>query len=85
MNWCMACDFTSFLSSISMTLRRRVGDNAKLCMQKKIRLNRFPPPAGLEPGTTRSISKPIEQLGLREIERVRRGKEVGGLMSITKT
>ena len=54
-----------------MTLRRRMGDNAKLCMQKKkkIRLNRFPPPAGLEPGTTRSISKPIEQLGLREIER----------------
>ena len=68
-----------------MTLRRRMGDNAKLCMLKKIRLNRFPPPAGLEPGTTRSISKPIEQLGLTEIERVRRGKEVGGLMSITKT
>ena len=50
--------------------------------EKRFRLNRFPLPTGLEPGTTRSASILSYWVGLREIERARRGKDEDGLMSI---
>ena len=51
----MTCDFTSFLTVFSHN-RTMVGCNERLCSRNpRLQLERFPPQAGLEPGTARSV------------------------------
>ena len=57
MGGCMTCDFTNF-NSISVISGRWTGDNEKLCaMEPRLRLERSPPRAGLEPRTAPSIGQ----------------------------
>ena len=54
---CVTCDFTNFYS-ISVISGRWTGDNEKLCaMEPRLRLERSPPRAGLEPRTAPSIGQ----------------------------
>ena len=49
----LTCDFTSFQQSFSH-IRTMMG--SRLCpIKPRLRLERFPPPAELEPGTDRSL------------------------------
>ena len=53
----MICDFTSFLT-VFQSYQRLEFDNERLCaMELRLRPERFPPPAGLEPGTARSVGQ----------------------------
>ena len=50
-------------NSISLILGRWLGDNEKLCaMEPRLRLERFPSQAGLEPGTARSVAQLLTYL-----------------------
>ena len=56
----MTCDYTAYFYSISVISKQFVGDNEKLCAMEphfQYTCKKFPPPAGLEPGTALALTK----------------------------
>ena len=51
-------------NSVSVISGRWADDNERLCaMEPRLRLKRFPPQAGIEPGTARSVGQRFTHLG----------------------
>ena len=61
--WMYYLRFYVPLNSISFILGLWIDDDERLCaMTPRLRLNRFPPPASLEPGTARPAGKRCTEL-----------------------